>query len=211
MADPITTSLPRFQVYRGLIFDMDGTLMDSGPLQEAAWRATLAEYGLPVDAGLMRSLAGVSTLETAKAVWAHFGVEPEVDFTTISAFKERYLRGHIYAHVKPTPLARVARHYAGRMPMSVGTGAHTQEALDILEYCDLLHLFEHVVGADRVAHPKPAPDTFLLCAQLMGVPAADCLVFEDAEHGLRAAAAAGMDKIDVGAEYGITYDYFLTD
>lgn len=211
VAGRVLASLSRFERYSGLIFDMDGTLMDSGPLQELAWRATLAEYGLPVDAALMRSLSGVSTVATAKAVWAHFEVSETVDFAVVAAFKEKSLRSQVRAHVQPTPLVEIARHFRGRVPMSVGTGAHTAEARDILEYCGLLDLFAAVVGADQVERPKPAPDTFSRCAALMGVEPAGCVVFEDAELGLQAAAKAGMDGVDVGAEFGISYNYFLTD
>ncbi|WP_155958181.1 HAD-IA family hydrolase, partial [Klebsiella aerogenes] len=53
------------------------------------------------------------------------------------------------------------------------------------------------VAADHVAQHKPAPDTFLLCAERMGVAPETCVVFEDADFGLEAAKRAGMDAVDV--------------
>lgn len=82
-------------------------------------------------------------------------------------------------------------------PMTVGTGAYTEEARSILEACDLLGLVDFVAGADQVSNPKPAPDTFLRCAQPMGVSPQNCVVFEDSKLGLRAAEAAGMVGVDV--------------
>lgn len=67
--------------------------------------------------------------------------------------------------------------------MAVGTGAYTEEAIQILTLCGLLELVDHVVGADQVDSPKPAPDTFLRCAELMGIAPARCIVFEDARRG----------------------------
>lgn len=58
-------------------------------------------------------------------------------------------------------------------------------------------IFDAVVAADHVKHHKPAPDTFLLCAQRMGVQPTQCVVFEDADFGIQAARAAGMDAVDV--------------
>lgn len=66
-----------------------------------------------------------------------------------------------------------------------------------------------VVGADQVAAPKPAPDTFLHCAELMQVAPERCVVFEDSVLGLEAAERAGMIGIDVLQAYGIQNDYFL--
>ncbi len=61
----------------------------------------------------------------------------------------------------------------------------------------LRHYFSAVVAADRVVNHKPAPDTFLLCAERMGVAPEKCVVFEDADFGLQAAKRAGMDAVDV--------------
>lgn len=62
---------------------------------------------------------------------------------------------------------------------------------------DYAVISDAVVAADHVKHHKPAPDTFLLCAQRMGVQPTQCVVFEDADFGIQAARAAGMDAVDV--------------
>lgn len=93
--------------------------------------------------------------------------------------------------------------------MAVGTGARTAEAQHILEICGLGKYITAVVGADRVARPKPAPDTFLRCAELLGVAPQECVVFEDAKLGIEAAESAGMTVVDVYAELNIHNDYFL--
>ncbi len=67
----------------------------------------------------------------------------------------------------------------------------------LLAHLGLRHYFDAVVAADHVKLHKPAPDTFLLCAERMGVAPERCIVFEDADFGLQAAAAAGMDAVDV--------------
>lgn len=195
--------------YSALIFDMDGTLVDSGQLHELAWRATLERYGIPLDPALMRSLAGVPTIGTLERLIAHFGCRVEESLESINRFKEAFVRDEMERHVKPTALAFVVREYHGVMPMAVGTGAYTVEARQILALCGLGQYFDYVVGADQVIRPKPAPDTFLRCARLLEVPAAGCIVFEDSPLGLQAAASAGMAGVDVLLAHGITNDYFL--
>lgn len=195
--------------YSALIFDMDGTLVDSGQLHELAWRATLDKYRIPLDPILMRSLAGVPTIGTLEAVTRHFGCAVDESFEAMNEFKEAFVRSHMHLHVKPTVLAGVVRQYHGKRPMAVGTGAYTEEARQILALCGLDQYFKHVVGADQVSRPKPAPDTFLRCAELLDVAPSRCVVFEDSALGLQAAASAGMAGVDVLAAHGIQNDYFL--
>ncbi|QYF92656.1 beta-phosphoglucomutase family hydrolase [Massilia sp. PAMC28688] len=194
--------------YSALIFDMDGTLVDSGQLHELAWRATLERYGIPLDAPLMRSLAGVPTIGTLEHLIGHFGCRVDTPLEAMNSFKEAFVREHMARHVKATALAGVVRQYHGATPMAVGTGAYTGEARQILALCGLDGYFDHVVGADQVRHPKPAPDTFLRCAELLGAAPARCVVFEDSALGLQAAASAGMAGVDVLAVHGVENDYF---
>ncbi|WP_028670205.1 HAD-IA family hydrolase [Saccharospirillum impatiens] len=194
----------------GLVFDMDGTLVESGPLHEIAWRETLSKYALPVDARLMNSLAGVPTRETLERVSIETGRPLIAPLDEMNAFKEALVAELAPRYVKPTALADLARQYQGRLPMAVGTGAYTAEARVILQHCGLLSLFDIVIGADQVSHPKPAPDTFLACASHMGCAPVECVVFEDADLGLEAARAAGMRAVDVRIEFQFINDYFLT-
>jgi beta-phosphoglucomutase-like phosphatase (HAD superfamily) len=99
--------------------------------------------------------------------------------------------------VRPLPLIEVVKEWHGRRPMSVGTGSESAVAEALLAHLGLRHYFSAVVAADHVANHKPAPDTFLLCAERMGVAAEKCVVFEDADFGLQAAKRAGMDAVDV--------------
>lgn len=194
--------------FSALIFDMDGTLVDSGQLHELAWRATLTRYCIPIDPALMRSLAGVPTIGTLMHLIEHFGCRVDQTMESINDYKEAFVRDNMARHVKPTALAAVVKLYHGTTPMAVGTGAYTTEAREILALCGLDGYFEHVVGADQVRHPKPAPDTFLRCAQLLDVQPGRCVVFEDSALGLQAASRAGMTGVDVLAAHGIENDYF---
>jgi beta-phosphoglucomutase family hydrolase len=195
--------------YDALIFDMDGTLVDSGQLHEFAWTETLNRYGIPIDRSLMRSLAGVPTKGTIEILLQKFNIKVNVSLDEMNDFKERVVHDNMQQYVKPTALLDVAQRYHGIKLMAVGTGAYTQEAKTILKICGLDTYIAAVVGADQVANPKPAPDTFLRCAELLGVDPMQCVVFEDSKLGLQAAASAGMAGIDVLLVHAIENDYFL--
>jgi len=198
-----------YDQYDGLIFDMDGTLVDSGKLHEKAWTATLEKYQIPIDFPLMRSLAGVPTKGTIQILLDKFNLSVLASLDEMNNFKENFVHVHMHEFVKPTALAEIAKHYHGKKSMAVGTGAYTQEAKTILKLCGIDHLVTVVVGADQVKNPKPAPDTFLLCAELLNVNPLHCVVFEDSPLGLRAAADAGMAGVDVLKVHNIVNDYFL--
>ncbi len=198
-----------YDTYQALIFDMDGTLVDSGQLHEHAWTATLNEYKIPLDRAYMRSLAGVPTKGTIELLLQKFDLKISASLAEMNDFKENFVHHNMHKYVKPTALIDIAKKYHGVKPMAVGTGAYTEEAKSILAICGLDRLIEIVVGADQVANPKPAPDTFLRCAELLNIAPPDCVVFEDSKLGLQAAASAGMVGIDVLLIHNITNDYFL--
>ncbi len=81
--------------------------------------------------------------------------------------------------------------------MAIGTGSEHSMADTLLNQLGVRELFTAVVGADDVERHKPEPDTFLRCAALMGVDPTRCVVFEDADFGIQAAKATGMDVVDV--------------
>ncbi|KMT64603.1 HAD family hydrolase [Catenovulum maritimum] len=199
-----------YEEYDAIIFDMDGTLVDSGRLHQNAWTLTLNKFGIPIEPELMRSLAGVPTKETVEILVEHFEIALKASTDEVNDYKEAIVQETIQNYVKPTQLAEFALDNLGKRPMAVGTGAYTEEAKLVLETCGLSHLIDYVVGADQVLNPKPAPDTFLRCAELMGMKPEQCIVFEDAKAGIKAAQDAGMDVIDVLEVFKIENDYFLS-
>jgi len=195
--------------FDALIFDMDGTLVDSGRLHEYAWTTMLTHYNIPVDRKLMRSLAGVPTKETIVILLNEFSLPTPASLDEMNHHKEAVVRDHMDEYVKPTALLELVKQFYGVKPLAVGTGASTIEAQAILEICDLDKYFNAIVGADQVSNPKPAPDIFLRCAELLNVQPAQCVVFEDSKLGLQAAGAAGMKAVDVLETHKIVNDYFL--
>lgn len=198
-----------YDQFEALIFDMDGTLVDSGQLHEQAWIATLQQYGIPLDRTLMRSLAGVPTQATIELLIEKFNIQTQASVAEIHHCKEQHVKDTMQLLVKPTALIDIVKRYHNKKPMAVGTGANTKEAQAILALCGLDIYFDVVVGADQVLNPKPAPDVFLRCAELLKVDPQKCVVFEDAALGLQAATRAGMVAVDVLAAHNISNNYFL--
>jgi beta-phosphoglucomutase family hydrolase len=183
--------------FAGYIFDLDGTLIDTMPLHYRAWDEALRQAGLPgrLDEDFFYSLGGVATRRVAELLAQHHGLA--IDTERVFHAKEK-----LFSKLQPEarliePVAAFARTVAAMHPVAVASGGPRDIVRRSLELADLATLFKVVVTADDVVNGKPAPDMFLLAARLMDVPPAHCLVFEDAEPGLRAAQAAGMKFVHV--------------
>jgi HAD superfamily hydrolase (TIGR01509 family) len=186
---------PLTREYGGYIFDCDGTLADSMVVHYQAWQAALALHGarFAFDWELFTSRAGMSLPATVSALNAQFGLDlnPERVAASQRAEYERFLPS-----VKPiVDVVQLARQVARSRPVSVASGGERRIVERTLDLLDLRQTFSIVVTPEDVQHGKPAPDMFLLAAERMGVPPAECVVFEDAVLGLEAARRAGMASV----------------
>ncbi len=185
-----------YQNYAAWIFDLDGTLSNTLQAHDLAWQHALTQFAIPFTSERMQQLGGVPIPDTVEILADEAGIS--VDVPAVVNVRDRRFYELLPTTLSPTPLvAGVVLPFLGEKPMAVGTGCHTDMARRILAGLSLDHYLPVVVGADQVTNPKPAPDTFLLAAEKLGVKPERCLVFEDADAGLKAAAAAGMAAVDV--------------
>ncbi|PJG83634.1 beta-phosphoglucomutase family hydrolase [Caviibacterium pharyngocola] len=185
-----------FEGYDGLIFDMDGTVIDTMPSHKQAWDRVGNEMGYPLDGNIMYQLGGAPVRTIAQAMMEQ--ARMPLDFIDeVISLKRRYGIELIMQHATLLPAANVVKHYTGRKPLALGTGSHRRITEMLLDKFELQNHFNAVVTAEDVSRHKPEPDTFLRCAELLKVNPQSCVVFEDADLGVQAGLAAGMDVFDV--------------
>ncbi len=180
---------------RGLVFDCDGTIADTMPLHYRSWLEVLGPDAEKFPEALFYELAGMPTIDIIHLLNERHGchLDPEV---TRRRKSETFLR--MLPEVRPIePVVRLIREHAGKLPMAVATSGTRGSCQKTLEALGLLPLFQAIVTADDVARGKPAPDLFLVAAQKLGLRPEECLAFEDADLGIEAACAAGMDVVDI--------------
>ncbi|MFC8131507.1 HAD family hydrolase [Streptomyces sp. NPDC057302] len=180
-----------------VIFDLDGTLVDSEPNYFEASRALLAEHGIEYTWADNEQYVGIGTQETLAAWKDRYGIGVPVA-ELLTELDRRYLAlARADTHVFPEMRKLVERLHGAGVPLAVASGS-SRAAIDaILSGTGLDALLTTVVSADEVARGKPAPDVFLAAAALLGADPADCVVLEDAAPGAAAAHAAGMRCIAV--------------
>jgi len=183
--------------FAGYIFDLDGTLIDTMPLHYRAWNKAMQSVGLKVqlDEELFYSLGGVPTRRVAELMAKHYGLS--VDAEAVFHHKEALFQEIQQDAQLIEPVVEFARRASLTKPVSIASGGPRDIVRRSLEISGLAPLFKVVITPEDVEHGKPAPDMFLLAAKRMGVPPTQCLVFEDAEPGMRAAEAAGMKWVRV--------------
>jgi HAD superfamily hydrolase (TIGR01509 family) len=179
--------------FDAVIFDLDGTLIDTESLALATGMAAFESVGNPVDETFMHSLVGVDNPTANARIMARY---PALDFELLHKFwREGFDRGvDTNLQLKPGVADLLP---ALILPKAVATSSDRASALYKIGRAGLATHFPHVVSRDDVASPKPAPDPFLRAAELLGVDPARCLAFEDSEIGSQSAMAAGMYVIQV--------------
>ncbi len=187
---------------KGLIFDLDGTIADTMPAHFIAWRDTLKKHGIDFTIDLFMGLAGIPLYGTVEKLNDLFGKKMEP--IELGEEKEDLFRLTICKTKVIEPVAEVIKQYHGKLPMSVGTGGQRTIAEQTLKAVGMDKYFDILITSDDIAHPKPHPETFLKCAEQMGIAPKDCQVFEDGILGMNAAREAGMKVTDVTKYYEVT-------
>ena len=189
--------------YSGYIFDLDGTLVDSMPVHHRAWLHALRNNGAPAHAFLWDEFVahgGMAAPDIVSALNTKYGLNMEPE--TVAAEKRArydYLLEHEALPIIEETVELVKQLKERGIPYAIGTGSVRHGALNTLHSAGIEELFSIMVTPDDVppGRGKPNPDIFLLAAEKMGVAPTDCVVFEDAQPGLEAAAAAGMASVVV--------------
>jgi HAD superfamily hydrolase (TIGR01509 family) len=183
--------------FEAVIFDCDGTLVDSMPAHFDAWCEALASYGAGgiFQEDVFFAMGGRPTRDIVVDLNSEYGLKLDPDAIALAKREAFLAKLHLVELIDE--VADFARSLAGKVPMAVASGGSRYVVEKTLRLLNCSDWFDEVVTADDVPNGKPAPDIFLKTAKLLGVDPAKCLVIEDAPPGVIAAQAAGMQVITV--------------
>ena len=186
---------PFDQNIAALIFDCDGTLVDTAPLHYRAWSTALTEQGVEMPRDWYFDRLGLSGDALLDALAREFGAV--VDRGSLAVRRHRTFEAGLQTLAPIPEVASVVHEHRGLLPMAVASGGDRALVLATLDAAGLSETFDVVVTVSEVGEGKPSPALFEAAARRLDAPAAHCLVFEDTDEGVEAARRAGMRWIDV--------------
>ena len=181
---------------RAVIFDMDGTLVDSERVIMHAWLSAAQQAGRPIDPEFYVKVIGLNVEESDRVLLDHLG--STVLLETIRQTVTRQLAARdesIIFPLKPGAAELLDTLRSAGIPCAVASSSSVQEIKERLTRVRVLEFFETIAGGDEVCRGKPDPAVYRLAAARLGIPPEQCLVFEDSAHGAASASAAGAEVV----------------
>lgn len=195
------------QSIQAILFDLDGVITDTAEFHYQAWQTLADAEGLPFDRAANEKLRGVSRRESLELILGGRTVpEPQIQewLDRKNRHYQELLQTLSPADLLPGVAALLQEIREAGLGLAIVSASHNTPF--VLARLGIAELFDAVIAgpeADAPAgkrRPKPAPDLFLLAAERLGCPPANCLVVEDAESGLIGARTAGMVTVGLGPE-----------
>lgn len=181
---------------RGVIWDLDGVILDSAEQHWHSWRALAAETQTTFTEADFRQTFGMRNADIIPRYWRVHGA---AEIARLADRKEALYRDLLRTSARPLPGAMAllqSLHDAG-WQQALGSSAPMENIRLILELLDLHTVLDAVVSGEDTPQGKPAPDIFLAAARAIGLAPVNCVVIEDAVAGVQAARAGGMRCIAV--------------
>ncbi|NDD46815.1 MAG: beta-phosphoglucomutase [Flavobacteriia bacterium] len=186
---------------RGLLFDLDGVIVDTAKYHFVAWQRMAAALNIHFGHEENEQLKGISRVESLERIlaWGGLTLSQEDKQHWMNQKNAWYLE--CIAQMGPEEILPGVAHFlaeARAQGLSIALGSASKNAVPILERIGLLDAFDAIVDGTVVTASKPNPEVFLEGARRLGLRPEECCVFEDAEAGVEAALAGGMRCIAVG-------------
>ena len=187
---------------KGIIFDMDGVICFTDKFHYQAWKQMADKMGIYFDEIINNRLRGVSRMASLEIILERYDGEPLSDEKKeeLADFKNEIYK-KLLLNMKPEDCSEEVRETLDelrRRGYKLAIGSSSKNAPIILHQLDMDDYFDAVSDGNNITHSKPDPEVFVKAAEFLGLPVEECLVVEDAEAGIEAGNAGGMQTAAIG-------------
>lgn len=186
---------------KGIIFDLDGVIVNTDIYHFEAWKYVANQYSIQLDDSFNQHLKGLSRRDSWNMIMKSRNLQlSEKDIESVLETKNRLYRNYLknlnQINIIPgvNDLLFDLRHKGFKLAI----GSSSKNAKEILHYLNLKSSFDCIIDGNMVENLKPSPDIFIKAAKSLNLEPSQCIVFEDALSGVRAAKAGGFKVIAVG-------------
>lgn len=193
----------KMKLNRACLFDLDGVLVDTAVYHYQAWKRLANTLGFDFSELQNEQLKGISRKESLEKILNWGNVEKtEAEKLELAQRKNEWYVAMI-DKMTPKEILPGTLDFLEAVKEEgyfIGLGSASKNATLILDRTQLSSFFDVIVDGNKVSKSKPDPEVFLKGAEMLGVPIANCIVFEDAEAGIEAAKNAGMKSVGIGSK-----------
>jgi beta-phosphoglucomutase len=187
---------------KACIFDLDGVIVDTAVYHYKAWKRLANQLGFDFTEEQNEKLKGISRTRSLELILQWGGItKTPAEQEELATLKNTWYVDMI-SHMTPAEILPGAKEFlleCRSAGLKTALGSASKNSMMILEKVDIVDLFDAVIDGNKVTKAKPDPEVFLKGAEAVGVPPAECVVFEDAIAGVEAALAGGMKAVGIGS------------
>ncbi len=182
---------------QGAIFDMDGVLFDTEALYQQFWHEIAAERNITLNDAFAKTICGTSGQQLLDVVKHYYHLTENEEAAAVFEECKRRIRMSLEEHVpvKPGVVEMLSFFKEHHVKMAIASSSMKEQIIKNIQSAKLDAYFDEVVSGTEVQHGKPAPDIFLLAAQMLQIEPQNCYVFEDSFNGVLSGDAAGCETI----------------
>lgn len=196
---------------KGIIFDLDGVLLETEYYQWQGWVIPLREFGIELTKEKYFDYAGKNGKQIEKELIQDFNLNIE-EGELLSKKEPMLIKWFLEEKLNYMPYVREALDFFNnKFKLVLCSGGPREEVISKLKNAGLIEYFPIIVAGSDVEKSKPAPDIYFKAQELIGLPKEECLAIEDTQYGLQAAKDAGLNCVSIPNEYSLKQDFSRAD